>query len=464
MAATVNLRAFPFSEQLDCPHCHKPITLYDSTGSEYVVCPSCNYYFKFANGILHQQEHIAPIKYQPALEIGKQGILKGTPYKVLAYLEKKEQATHYEWREYMLYNYTKGYAFLAEFDGHWNYIAGIQHFPQVDNARVLGSTASMDGVDYLEYNRYTPVITAMLGEFDWDVYRERISAREFINPPMMLVREKNKQNESVIDWYLGEYCEPEEIAAAFNVPVGDFVERVDIGENQPNPYKKRFQQSLRISIAALVIAIIIQIVFGTLRQTQVIMNKDVAIALPPAPRADSAKHDSLAAVAGIFGQSNNGNFEYQSLRTSSFKIFSGPAPVEIEINAPVDNTWFEATIELVNEKDNQTWDVTKEVEYYHGYEDGESWSEGGTSGSVTVDDIPAGTYHINIYPYAGSTGLGQMNIKVTANIMLWQNILITFLLLCLYPLFCWYFQRRYEVNRWMVSDFSPYKTTTSSDD
>ena len=114
---------------------------------------------------------------------------------------------------------------------------------------------------------------------------------------------------------------------------------------------------------------------------------------------------------------------------------------------------------MVNEKDNQTRVLNKEVEYYHGYEDGESWSEGSNSESVTLPNIPAGKYHINIYPYAGTNTVDQMNIKVTANIFLWQNIIVTFLLLCIYPLYCWYRQRQFEVNRWMGNAYSPYKKT-----
>ena len=483
MAATVKLRAFPSSKQLDCPHCHKPVVLYDPDGSEYVVCESCNSYCRVINhDHLQVQQSISPIKYEHVIEIGNQGTLKGETYKMIAYMEKEEAGTQYEWREYMLYSYTKGYAFLAEYNGHWSFIAGIQHYPELANAISQDSIATLDDVDYREYNRYTPVITALKGEFDWDAYAEKISAREFVAPPYMLVREKNKQNEKIIDWYLGEYIEPKDIQAGFNVPADKFPEIADIGAIQPNPYKKRWQQTLRISVVALVLVVVVQIFFAITRQNQFIMSKPVPILLPPLPlpktdtakhdntkrdttKRDTARHDSSTNLATntYIPPSANGTYEFLPQRTSSFTIADGPAPVNVALSANVDNNWFESTVELVSDKDNQTWDVTEEIEYYHGYDDGDSWSEGSTSNSVVIDDVPAGRYHLNIYPYAGVQALDDVSITVTANVILWQNLLITVLLLCLVPLCFWYFQRRYEVNRWMNSDFSPYKKTTSDD-
>jgi hypothetical protein len=476
MAATVNLRTFPDSKEVYCPHCGHSITLFDPDGSEYVVCSSCHSYCRFIGPTRHlqTQQPISPIKNTPILPIGQTGTLKGTPYKVIGYMEKKEVGTHYEWREYMLYSFTKGYAFLAEYDGHWSFIAGKAHYPELEKALLEENAAEMDGVQYIQYNSYLPVITALAGEFDWDAYEERVLTHEFINPPYILIREKNKTNEHIVDWYFGEYIEPEEIAEGLNVPLDTFPAMIDIGANQPNPYKKRFEQVLRISLLAAALIIFIQIIFGCTKQTQQIMNRTVTLTLPPPPKIDSLKHDTgINALANHLRQDSsantavnynqNGNYEYQPLRTSVFNIAHGPADVEIEMNVPVDNNWFEGTVEIVNEKNNQTWDVSREIEYYHGYEDGESWSEGSTSADVVVNDVPEGTYHLNIYPYAGTQALDSAGIKVTANVILWQNILISILLLCLAPLAYWYFKRQFEVNRWMNSDYSPYKKAGSND-
>jgi len=468
MAATVNLRSFPFTKQLNCPHCKQDVTVYDQYGSEYVVCGSCQSYCKIiATEHLQAQQTVAPIKWIPVLPLGTEGTLMGNAYKVIAYMEKKESGTDYEWSEYMLYSYIKGYAFLAEYNGHWSFIAGKQQYPEVDTATYNTGEAELNGVKYKQYNRYTPVITALIGEFDWDAYHEHVTTREFISPPYILVREVNKSRQLDSDWYFGEYLEPEEIAAAFNIPLNTFPDMVDIGANQPNPYKKRWLGALWVSGVAAALVIAFQIILSFVKPEQLIVDKTVPLSLPPVALKDSIKRDSLArtdsATLAAALPVTNGNFEYQPLRTSSFTIYNGPAPLKVELYAPADNNWFEATVELVNEADNQSWDVSKEIEYYHGYEDGESWSEGSTAESVTIEDVPKGKYHLNIYPYAGTTTFNSMNIKVTANVMLWQNFIITILLLCIIPLLFWFLTRRYEVNRWMFSDYSPYKKDTTDD-
>jgi Domain of unknown function (DUF4178) len=467
MAATINLSSFPFSHQLSCPHCHATITVYDPSGSEYVVCPGCNSYCKIVSGgNLQVQQLVSVTEYDPVLPIGAEGTLKGAQYKVIGYMEKKEAGTAYEykWREYMLYNYKNGYAFLAEYEGNWSLIAGKQYYPDLATASDDGSVGSLNGGTYALFNRYTPIITAFAGEYDWDVYEERVLTSEFINPPFILVKEKNKEAHGAIDWYLGEYIENDEIAEGFNIDVETFPEPNDIGANEPNPYSARWDQAWKISVAAMVLLIIVQLTLGLLKPTETILNKSVSLTPPPPPAADTSKSAAATrAASNFYQQSNGGNYEFQSLKTSSFTIFKGPAPVEIEISVPIDNSWFEATLELVSEKDNQTWDVTREVEYYHGYDDGESWSEGSNSGSVTLTNIPAGKYHLNIYPYSGNAFLNEMNITVTANITLWQNIIITILVLCIYPLYCWFRRRQFEVNRWMGNDYSPYRTIKLND-
>jgi hypothetical protein len=467
--ATENLKKFPDPLQVYCPHCAKPVTLFDPQGSEYLVCCECWSYLRWnpdKQSLLNKQT-LAEIHWEHILDPGSVGTLKGEEYKVLAYIEKKESGTEYEWREYMLWSYKKGYAFLAEYNGHWSFIAGIQHFPELKDVLLNSGSAFLGEDEYKEFNRYTPVITALKGEFDWDVYGERISAREFICPPFMLVREKNTHNPSIVDWYLGEYITADEIADAFKISKEKFPEEADIGANQPNPSRTRFQQTLRISVVAAILMAVIQIICAIAKPEQVLMERQVGMLLPP-PKKDTTKKDSAKVDSSLlvaYSAQPSATYEFLPQRTESFAINSGPAPVDVHIMAPVSNNWAESTVELVSEKDNQTWDVTKEIDYYYGVDDGDSWSEGSTDATITVDNVPAGKYHLNIYSYSGAPDLNHIRLTVTANVILWQNILITLLVLALAPLAFWYFQRRFEVNRWMNSDFSPYnKGTNDSND
>ncbi len=469
MAATINNKSFPYSEEINCPHCSKPITIYDPTGSEYVVCANCLAYCRFiATNHLQYQYLVKPTKFNQVLPLGSVGILNDITYKVIGYMEKMEIINNdefeYEWREYMLYSYQYGYAFLAEYDGHWSLIAGKQHYPEVDQAEKDGNFAYINGVSYALYNSYTPKVTALKGEYDWDAYEESVSTAEFIRPPYILISEKNKKGQHQEDWYLGKYIEAPIIAEAFKIELTQFPDKIDIGANQPNPHEQRWTHAITISVAALILMIALQVLFSIIKPTQLIMDKTVPLSLPPIVKTDSTKHDSISNSTNYVSN----NIEFQPLKTSTFNIYNGLVPLKVDLGASVDNNWFEATLEVVNEKDNRTWVLNKEIDYYHGYEDGESWSEGSTTETVYLDNIPAGKYHINIYPYSGSSltssMVTEMSIKVTANYIIWQNLIISFLLLCIYPLICWYLKRNYEVKRWMGNYYSPYKSTTSTNE
>jgi ribosomal protein S27E len=470
MAATLNPKAFPFSSEITCPGCQHSITLYDQIGCEAVVCPQCRSYLLFNDaGRPYVEQKIHVLKFKPVMPLGTTGTLKGVEYKLIAYLEKKEGATRYEWREYMLYNYAKGYAFLSEYDGHWSLIAGANFYPDLASVNcIYGNEAEYEGNTYLKYNAYSPVITAMIGEFDWDISAEKLRAKEFIDPPYMLTSEENIKK-YVTDWYLGEYLEEAEIAAAFNIPVESFPEKIGIGANQPSKYKARWLAAYKISGIAALAFLLVQLSVIWLRPEKVLLSDTYALAMPPHV-PDTSKHvstalDSLrnrtapapADSLNSFAPDANGNYEFKSFKTPTFIIPDGPVPLEFELNSQVDNNWLSATVELVSEKDNQTWSISKDIEYYHGYEDGESWSEGSYTQTVLLSEIPAGKYHINIYPYAGTRDVSSLFIKVTESVTLWRNVLVTLLLLCLYPLYCWYRMRKFETNRWMNSDFSPYQ-------
>ncbi|MBV8391121.1 MAG: DUF4178 domain-containing protein [Mucilaginibacter sp.] len=436
MAASVHLKNFPFEEQAQCPQCLKNFTLYDAQGCEVVVCQNCMSYLHFNHTSLKYQvkEKLKPLQYTPVLPLGSKGTLKDFPYKVIAYMEKKEVDTGYEWREYMLYNYEKGYAFLAEYNGNWSLIAGKDHYPILDKIEDDDDDGvSLDGISYSLYNKYTPAITGLIGEYDWDVLNERINASEYILPPYLITKETSLRDHQT-DYYLGQYIKAQEIAEAFNVPLENFPEKSEVGANEPSPYMHRWANILKVTGLLIVLVMVIQILLVVLRPEKNLLDSSFNFGLQTLGAADSLKN------------AYSGTYEMKSFRTPTFVVDNGTVPLDVEISSPVDNNWFESTIELVSEKDNQTWNLTKEIEYYHGYEDGESWSEGGSTAETTISSIPQGKYHLNIYPYAGAPNINQMNIKVTESEVLWRNILVTVLILLIYPIYCWYKMRRFETN------------------
>ncbi len=449
--ATVEKSSFPVPEDIDCPKCSEKFKLFDPEGSEFWVCPSCHGFIRFTTahptGIIQKQAQ--PIKEQPIIPLGSEGTLKGHQFKVIAYLEKKEQGTIYTWKEYLLYNFVKGYATLAVFDGHWNFIVDKNWEPSLENAYSDYDTATQLGVEYRIFNKYTPVTTGLIGEFDWDVLSDNPKTVEYIAPPFLLSEEKDSPGSKEPQFYWGEYTEPEEIAEAFGIDVNLFPAKEGIGANQTSVHSHNFDTLAKYTILAILGMLFLHFLIKVAKPEKDLVNSDFNIVFDRGP----AQVDSTGVVTwGV------GTYEFKPFLTPSFEQKKGNVPLEIVVGSGVDNNWMEATVILVNDQTNESWEVTKGAEYYHGYEDGSNWTEGSREASIILSEIPEGKYHLNIYPASGDPAQTSMNIRVTSNVTLWRNILLTILVLILYPIYCWYRMRSFEKRRWMNSDHSPFET------
>ena len=69
-------------------------------------------------------------KVTPYIPIGTRGKLYGTTWEVIGFMQRCDNSEVYYWKEYLLYNPTKRFRWLMEFDGHWNFIKNVTQKPQ----------------------------------------------------------------------------------------------------------------------------------------------------------------------------------------------------------------------------------------------------------------------------------------------------------------------------------------------
>jgi len=434
--ATANLNSFPVPETVVCPSCAGNITLHDPAGSEFCVCPHCHTYIKFRNDVPQAVKKASLPQTKPVVAIGAQIVLQGYTFKVIAFIEKREKGTEYYWREYMLYNYEKGYANLSEFDGHWNLFFGSNFLPDLKNVDQKTQSVKFQDVVYNKFHAYLCELTAFTGEFDWDLTQDSIFTHETIAPPFIMLKEVETDNRRYGTlFYRGEYQEPAALAAAFGIHESQMPERVGIGANQPTKAYGFWQWVLKYSLYALLALMGITLFFALRKPSKTIFEKTFPIVYEPV----------------------KGQFEFKPFMTPGFEVNDQSSFLDLEITSPIDNNWLEATIVLVNEQSNATWEVTQGIEYYNGVEDGERWTEGQTTAKVLLSEIPRGRYHLNVYTASGDPLRDQLAIRVTENGILWRNLLVCVLLLTIIPAIAWLMARNVEKKRWSNSDFSPYE-------
>src|SRR5262249_24192836 len=150
-----------------------------------VVCPSCGAIIDVSDQNLKLLSIFAAnTQVTPAIPLGTRGSFADGEFELIGFLQRyvTVEGVDYHWREYLLFNPYKGFRWLSEYNGHWNYTKSTFYRPKMlgDNAlRFKGKTlrhfqSAMAHVDYV------------IGEFYWRVQQgEACLVSDFIDPPTM---------------------------------------------------------------------------------------------------------------------------------------------------------------------------------------------------------------------------------------------------------------------------------------
>src|SRR4029079_16283584 len=275
------------------------------------------------------------------------------------------EGTKYFWHEYLLYNPSVGFRWLVHSDNHWNFVEPVNpaEVEQIGMAR-LGTAAKYNGRAFKLFQDAQAVVEYVKGEFYWRVEQgETVRAIDYVSAPLMLSQETSG---SEMNWSVGVYMTNAEIEKAFSVT--DLPKPWSVAPNQPFTGSFYYTWGLLPLIALLVVAVFLVPITGLPKS---IYSKPIG--LPPMPNAQTAQT--------AFSEP----FELQANRN-----------VRITANAPVNNSWVDLDVDLVNEQNQEVESVNVPVEEYHGVEDGESWSEGGQSQDASLSSLPGGKYTLRV--------------------------------------------------------------------
>jgi hypothetical protein len=90
----------------------------------------------------------------------------------------------------------------------------------------------------------------------------------------------------------------------------------------------------------------------------------------------------------------------------------GGRNVQFQLTSNVTNDWVYAALDLVNQDTGGVVSFDKSLEYYAGYDDGESWSEGSRSESEVLGPVDAGNYLLRVEAQHGGTGDVALNVRI----------------------------------------------------
>lgn len=408
---TNELKAFPYAQSFACVHCGARHSLEDGID------------FKL-------QREGNKIDHAPNITIGSRGTVRGIDYEVIGFALKEENNEwQSRWTEYTLYNPVYGFAFLSEYNGHWMYVRERGDAPVLE--RKSRDSFTYGGEPFQLFNRYGYETVAAAGEFPYNLFNDGDkNVKEFISPPEVWIQEKN--NREGIVWFLGEHITGKELEAAFG---NSLVLPYKIGVGAVEP--KGYVDPLKIAIVAF--AAVVVLLFAHLLSTSGLQNRVVHQKTYDIP-------DSVNRVTFV---------------TDRFELDKWRSNLQFDVEAPVDNSWFELGATLVNAKTGTEYSIEKGVEYYHGYSEGEYWTEGDRRQTAYLNQIPAGTYYLQVQGtresgYYNTINLPGFALTVTYDTPNHRNFVVCLLALLAWPLVHWQVVQYNEKNRWSNSPFSPH--------
>ncbi len=413
---------------VQCSSCGSEVLCNDKENSIYFCCVKCDTYFLLKDGKSEKLD-VFPrnLLYQPYIPLGAKAKFNDKEYILTGYLVKKDNASSVTWREYLLRHVGQlNYTVLAEYNGHWMILdkaADNNNFAIYKN-RYTEQYEVWQSEPFRKYTQYTTykfTIQALKGEFDWNVAdeQEHMYVEEYIAPPEIVVSETFANEDAT--WYKGYYLQPADVSAAFGMEVNELPRKQGLGAIEPHKLDAQWPIIRKFSLLLIGLIVVTQIMIGLGKPSNYVLDKSY-----------ETSADSVA-----WG----GNMA--PIKTESFKI-SGGGAVNVELQTGLSNEWLELPVTMVNEKTGKEYEFTKVAELYSGYEGGESWSEGDPNVDAVFSSVPAGRYHINIYPYSDSKRTFTIYVKVEENTSLYSNFVWLLVLVSVY--FIIQYQRKYLVD------------------
>jgi hypothetical protein len=411
--------ASPQVKTLRCSGCGNPLTVRGMDRTESVACEACGSVIDLTDENLRIISTFqSKIKHKPLIPLGSRGKIRGDLFEVIGYLRRAVtvEGVDYEWSEYLLFNPFKGFRWLSEYNGHWNFLKTTTHIPRKkgEGVRYLDKT-------FLHFQTAESRVVCVLGEFYWRVQAgETCKYTDYIAPPLILSKEQTAQE---IEWSIGEYMEPEALGSAFKL-TSPLPARIGVAPNQPSPYAGQASSLWKLMGTLFLAAVFIHLsLFFFSQNRQVYENRFTF----------QQKDKGKAIVTEFFDLAG---------RTSNVVIKSAAAPL--------DNNWLFLNMALISE-DGRAYDFGREISYYHGMEGGSAWSEGSFSDEATLPTVPPGRYYLRIEPES-SAPMVHYHIQVYRDVPQWAFFFLALGALGILPIVLLWRSARFEGARWSESD------------
>ena len=412
---------------VNCPNCGAATAVRTFGHAVNVVCQSCRSILDATNpGVIVLQRYTEAVREEPLIPLGTRGKLLDIDCEVVGFQVRQiiVDDVAYQWREYLLFNPYREFRYLTEYAGHWNVVSTLNALPE-GGPTPDESARSYGPQKYRHFQTAVAKTMFVLGEFPWQIrVGDTTTGSDYVAPPLMLSAEVDADKE--VTWSLGQYVSGDKIWTSLSLP-GKPPGPVGIFANQPSPFRGAIGAMWRN--AALLVAL------ATLLWLAHLV---------------SARDKQAFAQNFVF---DSRTAQEASLVTPIFELDGRPTAVEIETATNLDNQWMFVGYALVNDETGQAFEVARDVSYYHGFEDGESWTEGSPTDTVTLPSVPAGRYFLRIETEGDRTASPlPYRVRVVRDVSTSLWFMVALVLIVLPPIVSSWRALKFEGRRWQESD------------
>ena len=441
--------------QLNCTQCGGPLELRAPDQSLRVTCPNCGALLDVSQGRLEFMQALQPPKTPPVIPIGSVGELEGVKQMVIGFIVRSVEfeGVRYYWEEFLLYNPQIGFRWLVRSDDNWNYVQSVPAgdvFHRTGSFGGKGDAVQFQGERFKIYQDAIARCEYVIGEFYWKVeVGEQVRAVDYVHPPRMLsmeaslirvsveevaepgqTRKKKKKVNSAptgeINWSLGTYMKRQDVEKTFGIT--GLPRTSKIAPNQLFPNKKIYKYWGLMLAATFVLGVFI---IATGSRAKVF---DQTFALQPVANSEGT----------------------QVIFSEPFQL-KGRQNIRVTAQSGVDNSWLYIEGDLIDDASGEVQSFSMPVEYYHGVDDGESWSEGSQTPAIHLSAMPAGQYMLRIEAqWEKWQQPATVNVRIDQGVPRVLHLFLAMLFVSIIPVFVAINHFSFEKRRWADSDYSPF--------
>lgn len=407
-----------------CPNCQQTTELNYRINWKYFGCPKCHTLFEKKEDGTVLQSRIQPknpVEFH--LHIGQQGVFDGKLWEVANATIKFPASEPYGWQEYTLRNKAGEECFLSEYNGHWTLAMEVSD-PALQHEISSDFILQHGEETYKLFHNSTYKTEYVAGFFEGNLPSTG-QAKDFVSPPKAVLLERDDSDPHTYT-FEARYVPDKEIRDAF--PTLKPPRTQGVGMLQP------FSTNL-VNFGYIIggfglIIILYQLMFTVMYPNYEVLREYVV--LP----------DSVEVVSHV---------------SPSFQVTGAKGPLQIDLSAPVSNSWAAVDFTLVNEDTRKEQYGSVEIAYYYGVDGGDSWSEGSKSPSIKICGVDPGRYHLamQVAKQPLTPAINSLKYTVTARSSTFWNLVLCLGLMLggFFIVLIW--RSHFEHQRWMLSDFPP---------